>query len=40
MMQVDFVVRPEKLDITKSMIVGSMKREFNLEHYARTGGRL
>jgi cytochrome b subunit of formate dehydrogenase len=28
-----FAVRPEKLDITKSMIFGSMKREFYLKHY-------
>jgi len=28
-----FAVRPEKLDITKSMIFGSMRREFYLEHY-------
>jgi cytochrome b subunit of formate dehydrogenase len=28
-----FAVRPEKLDITKSMIFGSMNREFYLEHY-------
>lgn len=28
-----FAIRPEKLDITKSMIFGSMKREFYLEHY-------
>jgi cytochrome b subunit of formate dehydrogenase len=33
MMHVYFAVRPEKLDITKSMIFGSMKREFYLEHY-------
>jgi hypothetical protein len=26
-------VRPEKLEITKSMIFGSMRREFYLEHY-------
>jgi len=28
-----FAVRPEKRDITKSMIFGSMRREFYLEHY-------
>jgi cytochrome b subunit of formate dehydrogenase len=28
-----FAVRPEKRDITKSMISGSMRREFYLEHY-------
>jgi cytochrome b subunit of formate dehydrogenase len=28
-----FAVRPEKRDITKSMIFGSMKREFYMEHY-------
>jgi cytochrome b subunit of formate dehydrogenase len=28
-----FAVRPEKLDITKSMIFGSMNREFYLQHY-------
>jgi cytochrome b subunit of formate dehydrogenase len=28
-----FAVRPEKLDITKSMLFGSMKREFYLTHY-------
>jgi cytochrome b subunit of formate dehydrogenase len=28
-----FAVRPEKLDITKSMIFGTMKREFYLTHY-------
>jgi len=33
MMHVYFAVRPEKLDITKSMIFGSMKREFYLAHY-------
>jgi cytochrome b subunit of formate dehydrogenase len=33
MMHVYFAVRPEKLDITKSMIFGSMRREFYLEHY-------
>ena len=33
MMHVYFAVRPEKLAITKSMIVGSMNREFYLEHY-------
>ena len=33
MMHVYFAIRPEKLAITKSMIVGSMNREFYLEHY-------
>jgi cytochrome b subunit of formate dehydrogenase len=33
MIHVYFAVRPEKLDITKSMIFGTMKREFYLEHY-------
>jgi cytochrome b subunit of formate dehydrogenase len=33
MIHVYFAVRPEKLDITKSMIFGSMRREFYLEHY-------
>jgi cytochrome b subunit of formate dehydrogenase len=33
MVHVYFAVRPEKLDITKSMIFGSMKREFYLQHY-------
>jgi len=28
-----FAVRPEKLDITKSMIFGAMRREFYLKHY-------
>jgi cytochrome b subunit of formate dehydrogenase len=28
-----FAVRPEKLDITKSMIFGSMRREYYLKHY-------
>jgi hypothetical protein len=28
-----FAVRPEKRDITKSTIFGSMRREFYLEHY-------
>lgn len=28
-----FAIRPEKLDITKSMISGSMRREFYLSHY-------
>jgi cytochrome b subunit of formate dehydrogenase len=28
-----FAIRPEKLDITKSMIFGSMRREFYLKHY-------
>src|SRR3984957_13479186 len=33
MVHVYFAVRPEKLDITKSMIFGSMRREFYLKHY-------
>jgi Ni,Fe-hydrogenase I cytochrome b subunit len=33
MVHVYFAVRPEKLDITKSMIFGSMTREFYLKHY-------
>ena len=33
MVHVYFAIRIEKLEITKSMIVGSMKREFYLEHY-------
>ena len=33
MVHVYFAIRPEKLDITKSMIFGSMKREFYLDHY-------
>jgi cytochrome b subunit of formate dehydrogenase len=33
MVHVYFAVRPEKLDITKSMIFGSMSREFYLKHY-------
>jgi len=33
MVHVYFAIRPEKLDITKSMIFGSMDREFYLEHY-------
>jgi cytochrome b subunit of formate dehydrogenase len=33
MVHVYFAVRPEKLDITKSMIFGSMTREFYLRHY-------
>ena len=33
MVHVYFAIRPEKLDITKSMIFGSMKREFYLHHY-------
>jgi len=33
MVHVYFAVRPEKLNITKSMIFGSMNREFYLEHY-------
>jgi cytochrome b subunit of formate dehydrogenase len=33
MIHVYFAVRPEKLDITKSMIFGSMSREHYLEHH-------
>ncbi len=33
MVHVYFAVRPEKLSITKSMIVGTMKREYYLSHY-------
>ena len=33
MIHVYFALRPEKLAITQSMIFGSMKREFYLEHY-------
>src|SRR5450432_1884924 len=33
MIHVYFAIRPEKLDITKSMIFGTMRREFYLEHY-------
>jgi len=33
MIHVYFAVRPEKREITKSMIFGSMRREFYLEHY-------
>jgi cytochrome b subunit of formate dehydrogenase len=33
MVHIYFAVRPEKLDITRSMIFGSMQREFYLEHY-------
>jgi cytochrome b subunit of formate dehydrogenase len=33
MVHVYFAVRPEKLDITKSMIFGSMSREHYLEHH-------
>src|SRR5882724_400994 len=33
MMHVYFAVRPEKLNITKSMIFGTMNREFYLSHY-------
>jgi cytochrome b subunit of formate dehydrogenase len=33
MVHVYFAVRPEKLDITKSMVFGTMRREFYLEHY-------
>jgi cytochrome b subunit of formate dehydrogenase len=40
MVHVYFAVRPEKLDITKSMIFGSMRREFYLKHYDRQRWRL
>jgi cytochrome b subunit of formate dehydrogenase len=33
MIHVYFAIRPEKRDISKSMIFGSMKREFYLTHY-------
>ena len=33
MVHVYFAVRPEKWDITRSMIFGSMRREFYLKHY-------
>ena len=33
MVHVYFAIRPEKLDITRSMIFGWMKREFYLRHY-------
>jgi cytochrome b subunit of formate dehydrogenase len=33
MVHVDFAIRPEKLDITKSMVFGTMRREFYLSHY-------
>jgi cytochrome b subunit of formate dehydrogenase len=33
MVHVYFAIRPEKLDITKSMIFGSMSREHYLEHH-------
>jgi cytochrome b subunit of formate dehydrogenase len=33
MIHVYFAVRPEKRDITKSMIFGTMRREFYLSHY-------
>jgi len=36
MIHVYFAVRPEKLDITKSMIFGSMSREHYLEHHDPT----
>ena len=40
MVHVYFALRPEKLVITKSMIFGSMSREFYLEHHdpAALGG--
>jgi hypothetical protein len=46
MVHVYFAIRPEKLDITKSMIFGSMRREYYLKHYdperwsAETSGSL
>jgi cytochrome b subunit of formate dehydrogenase len=33
MVHVYFAVRPEKLDITQSMIFGTMRREYYLKHY-------
>lgn len=33
MVHVYFAIRPEELDITKSMIFGSMKRDFYQKHY-------
>jgi len=33
MIHVYFAIRPEKLDITKSMVFGTMRREFYLKHY-------
>ena len=33
MVHVYFAIRPEKLDITKSMIFGTMKPDFYLQHY-------
>ena len=33
MVHVYFAIRPEKLDITKSMIYGTMNRDFYLRHY-------
>lgn len=36
LLHVYFSIRPEKLDVTKSMIFGSMKRDFCLKHYDPT----
>jgi cytochrome b subunit of formate dehydrogenase len=33
MVHVYFAIRSEKLDITKSMVFGTMRREFYLKHY-------
>ena len=33
MIHVYFAIRPEKRDITKSMVFGTMRREFYLKHY-------
>jgi hypothetical protein len=33
MIHVYFAIRPEKLDITKSMIFGSMSRDFYLQEH-------
>jgi cytochrome b subunit of formate dehydrogenase len=33
MVHIYFAIRPEKLDITKSMVFGTMRREFYLSHY-------
>ena len=40
MVHVYFAIRPEKLAITKSMIFGSMSREFYLEHHDPSAGWL
>ena len=40
MVHVYFAIRPEKLDITKSMIFGSMSRDFYLQEHDRSGGPL